>query len=257
MNAMGGIETADVLAGGAEDRLRGTVRGFGANEKSVYEKDGSSCGGAVFLRFDGEEGEGAVCYAATGLSMRGVAAIARFSPRSHPGTRKDLTGSNLWPGRSGCIAMILHAQSSRLEPHPRGAESGCVREAERKPALPAAPKRRGVGLCARSGEEAAQRLVGQVGLYCDDSYTRQRPDSSRPQAARSRVDTRGAEWKRHSRLSGLSSRCGGVVSVRIRAGRHPGTIGDLTGSNLWPGRSCGRTIAPTRSNVQTRSAPKR
>ena len=43
---------------------------------------------------------------------------------------------------------------------------------------------------------------------------------------------------------------GGADSLR----RHPGTIGDLTGSNLWPGRSCGRTIAPTRSNVQTRAA---
>ena len=44
--------------------------------------------------------------------------------------------------------------------------------------------------------------------------------------------------------------CVGADSLR----RHPGTIGDLTGSNLWPGRSCGRTIAPTRSNVQTRAA---
>ena len=47
--------------------------------------------------------------------------------------------------------------------------------------------------------------------------------------------------------------CVGAGSPR----RHPGTIGDLTGSNLWPGRSCGSTIAPTRSNVQTRSALKR
>ena len=47
--------------------------------------------------------------------------------------------------------------------------------------------------------------------------------------------------------------CVGADSPR----RHPGTIVDLTGSNLWPGRSCGRTIAPTRSNVQTRAAPKR
>ena len=44
--------------------------------------------------------------------------------------------------------------------------------------------------------------------------------------------------------------CVGADSPR----RHPGTIGDLTGSNLWPGRSCGRTIAPTRSNVQTQAA---
>ena len=75
----------------------------------------------------------------------------------------------------------------------------------------AALKRRGVGLRARSGVEAALRLAGQVVLYNDDTYTlyrrparlrlmagqvvlyndvintHNRPDSSRPQAARSRV----------------------------------------------------------------------
>ena len=36
-------------------------------------------------------------------------------------------------------------------------------------------------------------MLGQVGLYSDDTYKLKRPDSSRPQAARSRVDTREAE----------------------------------------------------------------
>ena len=109
------------------------------------------------------------------------------------------------------------------------------------------------------------------------------------------------------RLSGLSSRCGGLVLVRVRglcaslrdriglvmlsAGstlglrapdrakesstlwtlftlrrgwvgadsprRHPGTRKDLTGSNLWPVRSCCIEMIPARSIAQTRAAPKR
>ena len=59
-------------------------------------------------------------------------------------------------------------------------------EAVWKRALPA-------GLHARSGEEAALRLAGQVGLYSDHINMHNRPDSSRPQAARSRVATREAE----------------------------------------------------------------
>ena len=45
-----------------------------------------------------------------------------------------------WPGGSGCIAMLLDAPTSRVEPPPSGAENveaalppGCVREAEWKP----------------------------------------------------------------------------------------------------------------------------
>ena len=38
-------------------------------------------------------------------------------------------------------------------------------------------------------------MAGQVGLYSDVIYTLKRPDSSRPQAARSRVATREAERK--------------------------------------------------------------
>ena len=50
-----------------------------------------------------------------------------------PGTRKDLTGSNLWPVRSCCIEMIPTRSIVQTR---------------------AAPKRRRVGLRARSGEEA-------------------------------------------------------------------------------------------------------
>ena len=73
--------------------------------------------------------------------------------RRHPGTRKDLTGSNLWPVRSCCIAML----STRSIVQTR-----------------AALKRRGVGLRARSGEEAALRLAGRVGLYSDHINTHNR-----------------------------------------------------------------------------------
>ena len=65
----------------------------------------------------------------------------------------------------------------------------------------AAPKRRGVGLHAQNDAKAAlwpspryterpvrlQFMLGQVGLYSDDINTHNRPDSSRPQAAWSRV----------------------------------------------------------------------
>ena len=62
--------------------------------------------------------------------------VGAYSPRRHPGTRKDLTGSNLWPVRSCCIEMIPARSIVQTR---------------------AAPKRRRVGLRARSGEEAAQR----------------------------------------------------------------------------------------------------
>ena len=54
--------------------------------------------------------------------------VGAYSPRRHPGTRKDLTGSDLWPVRSCCTAMI----SMRTIVQTR-----------------AALKRRGVGLHAR------------------------------------------------------------------------------------------------------------
>ena len=82
----------------------------------------------------------------SGLSSRcGGVGVVRIR-RRHPGTRKDLTGSDLWPVRSGCIAMLPTRSNVQTR---------------------AALKRRGVGLRARSGVEAALRLAGQVGLYCD------------------------------------------------------------------------------------------
>ena len=62
--------------------------------------------------------------------------------RRHPGTRKDPSGSDLWPVRSCCIVLsFLALRGSKWNRH-------CRR---------AAPKRRGVGLRARSGEETALR----------------------------------------------------------------------------------------------------
>ncbi len=87
------------------------------------------------------------------------------------------------------------------------------------------------------------------------------------------VFPRGVRWgcapqtaPKSLRLSGLSSgagrvrKCvsrGGAVLVRVRASRHPGTRKDPPGSNLWPGGSGCIEMIPTRSNVQTRAAPKR
>ena len=47
----------------------------------------------------------------------------------------------------------------------------------------------------------------------------------------------------------------GLVGAYTR--RHPGTRVDPPGSNLWPGGSCCIAMLSTRSNVQTRAAPKR
>ena len=63
------------------------------------------------------------------------AANAIPTSRRRPSTRRDLTGSNLWPVRSGCIAIISAPANVQTR---------------------AAPKRRGVGLRARSGVNAAQ-----------------------------------------------------------------------------------------------------
>ena len=58
---------------------------------------------------------------------------------------------------------------------------------------------------------------------------------------------RGSRWKRHSRRVARAKRCGSRTAARR----------DLTGSNLWPVRSDCINIISTRTNVQTRSAPKR
>ena len=64
--------------------------------------------------------------------------VGAYSRRRRPGTRKAPPGSDLWPGGSGCILMLPARSIVQTR---------------------AAPKRRGVGLRARSGEEAAQRLL--------------------------------------------------------------------------------------------------
>ena len=71
---------------------------------------------------------------------RAILAISRIVEQSafvsqHPGIRKDLTGSNLWPVRSDCISMLPISTNVQTR---------------------SAPKRRGVGLRARSGVDAAQ-----------------------------------------------------------------------------------------------------
>ena len=76
--------------------------------------------------------------------------VGANSRRRRPGKGVDPPGSNLWPGGSCCIAML----STRSIVQTR-----------------AAPKRRGVGLRARSGVEAALRLAGRVVLYSDHINT--------------------------------------------------------------------------------------
>ena len=53
-----------------------------------------------------------------------------------------------------------------------------------------------------------QFMAGQVGLYSDHINALQRPDSSRPQAARSRVAAREAVWKPHCGRVARAKRCG-------------------------------------------------
>ena len=83
-------------------------------------------------------------HAAAGLCWCEHISLQAPTPQSapprlqNPGTRKDLPGSDLWPGRSGCIEMI----PTRTIVQTR-----------------AAPKRRGVGLRARSGEEAGSACL--------------------------------------------------------------------------------------------------
>ena len=101
--------------------------------------------------------------------------------------------------------------------------------------------------CAKeSNVEAALRPLwtlftlrrGYVGAY-----------TRRPQAAKNRVDTRGAVWKPHCGWPGGSC-CIAIISTR--------TIGDLPDSDLWSGRSCiiarQQVEAGTAGRVNTRGA---
>ena len=134
---------------------------------------------------------------------RRVACAKRCGCRT--AARRDLPESNLCSGKSGCIAMI----STRTNVQTR-----------------AAPKRRGVGLHARSGVDAALRppeyterparlqfMAGMVGLYNKHTNTHQRPDSKRSQALKSRVACAKRSGRGHCRLRLFSRRCGRIWSI--------------------------------------------
>ena len=91
--------------------------------------------------------------------------VSAYTRRRHPGTRKDLTGSDLWPVRSGCIAIISTRTIGDLPDSDLWSGRSCI--------------------TARQQVEA-----GTAG---------------RPQAARSRVACAKRCGKPHGGLSGLSS----------------------------------------------------
>ena len=150
---------------GTRDGGRGWRRGFCALSRGHIGTVSFSAGSTLGLRAPDCAKESSTLWTLFTL-RRGY--VCAYTCRRHPGTRKDPPGSNLWPGGSCCIEMIPVRSIVQTR---------------------AAPKRRGVGLCARSGVEAALR-----------------PPQTAP---KSRM------WKRHCRLSGLSSRCGGAVLVRV------------------------------------------
>ena len=126
-------------------------------------------------------------------------------------------------------------------------------------------------------------MAGRVVLYCNDANSFNRPDSSRPQAARKM-------WKRHCRRVACAKRSGSRTAAG-RAGRTvcnqhfllcaaasgTGTAGEppqaarkmwkpalppgcVRGAVWklhcgWPGGSGCIAMLPTRANVQTRAAP--
>ena len=128
----------------------------------------------------------------------------RTNALQNPGIRKDLPDSDLWSGKSCCIAMIsIHANVQTR----------------------AAPKRRGVGL--QRAERCGCGHCRPCAERCGSRHCRQ-------------------GFKKRYRCNG-----------RTNASQNPGIRKDLTGSNLWPVRSCCIAMIPDISNAQTRSAPKR
>ena len=132
--------------------------------------------------------------------------VSAYTRRRHPGTRRDPPESNLCSGGSGCISML----PTRANVQTR-----------------AAPKRRGVGLRARSGVKAALRPLWTLFFGFAVEYL----------------------------LPNIAITA--ILEPPHPRPQHPGTRKDLTGSDLWPVRSCCISMLPTRANVQTRSAPKR
>ena len=97
-----------------------------------------------------------------------------------PGTRKDLTGSDLWPDGACCTVMMAIRSSRRRALFLRLADSPKTANAELPYRRPAAP-----GYTERPAR--VQFMLGRVGLYSDVTYSHNRPDSKRPQALKSRV----------------------------------------------------------------------
>ena len=81
------------------------------------------------------------------------------------------------------------------------------------------------GLCA-----SLRNRIGLVSLSAGRTLGLRAPDCAKESST---------PWT----LFTLRRGCVGAGSPR----RHPGTIGDLTGSNLWPGRSCGRSNIAVRT----------
>ena len=126
-----------VTEGRSYEGERGWRRGLCASLRSHIGTVMLSAGSTLGLRAPDCAKESSTLW--TLLTLR-RGCVGAYSRRRHPGIRKDPPGSNLWPGGSGCIKML----STRSDVQTR-----------------AAPKRRGVGLHARSGVEAgtAGRVV--------------------------------------------------------------------------------------------------
>ncbi len=125
------------------------------------------------------------------------------SPRRHSGTRKDPSGSNLWPGGSCCIAMMpIHSIVQTQAALKRRGKCGSGTAA---------------GLRARSGVEAALRLAGRVGLYATNIsyFARQQVEPAQPA---SRPKRRGKCGSQHCRRVACAERCGSYTAAG-RAGR--------------------------------------
>ena len=90
----------------------------------------------VFDSLDSLHAAAGLCWCKYSSQQKAQVPQSAHPRAQNPGTRKDLTGSDFWPVRSCCIKMLPTRSSVQTR---------------------AAPTRRGVGLRARSGEEAAQR----------------------------------------------------------------------------------------------------
>ena len=151
-------------------------------------------------------------------------------------------------GRAGRVTVQRnqYAQSSRFEAPPSGAESGCVREAEWKSALPTVARVYGK-TCPTPIYGRAGRVTAQRNQYAQSSRFEAPPSAEESGfSARSGVAA--------ALRPGFSARSGVEVGT---ADRRPGIRKDLSDSNLWSGRSGCIAMISVHTNVQTRAAPKR